>query len=84
MENGEWVTTAKVTVKVEAKEEKKMKVAKNGFAALESDEEEKVEKEKEVKSSAAEASGSTYGGPAAAAAAVSTSSSASNIKYEVP
>jgi hypothetical protein len=46
MEQGEWVTTAKVTVKVEVKEEKKIK-AKNGFAALESDEEE-PEKVKET------------------------------------
>ncbi len=38
MEQGEWVST--VTVKVEIKMEEKMKKAKNGFAALESDEEE--------------------------------------------
>ena len=44
MEQGEWVS-ATVTVKVEVKVEDKMKKAKNGFAALESDEEEVKEKE---------------------------------------
>ena len=39
MEQGEWVS-ATVTVKVEVKVEEKMKKAKNGFAALESDEDE--------------------------------------------
>ena len=43
MEKGEWVS-ATVTVKVEVKVEK-MKKAKNGFAALESDEEEVKVKE---------------------------------------
>jgi len=47
MEQGEWVS-ATVTVKVEVKVEEKMKKAKNGFAALESDEEEGKEV-KEVK-----------------------------------
>ena len=42
MEQGEWVATA--TVKTTIKDEKKEKVvAKNGFAALESDEEDVVE-----------------------------------------
>jgi hypothetical protein len=39
MEQGEWVS-ATVTIKVEKEEKKATKVAKNGFAALESDEEE--------------------------------------------
>jgi hypothetical protein len=39
MEQGEWVT-ATVTVKVEEKKKAKTEKAKNGFAALESDEEE--------------------------------------------
>ena len=38
MEQGEWIS-ATVTVKVEKEEKKATKVAKNGFAALESDEE---------------------------------------------
>jgi len=44
MEQGEWVS-ATVTVKVEVKVEEKKAKAKNGFAALESDEEEKEVKE---------------------------------------
>lgn len=53
MEQGEWVATATVaTVKVSIKVEKKV-VAKNGFAALESDEEPETDKkEKEVKETA--------------------------------
>ena len=48
MEQGEWVATA--TVKTTIKDEKKEKVvAKNGFAALESDEEDVVEVVEEVK-----------------------------------
>jgi hypothetical protein len=48
MEQGAWVT---VTVKVEKKEKEKeeKKVVKNGFAALESDEEEEIKEVKEVK-----------------------------------
>ena len=42
MEQGEWVS-ATVTIKVEKEEKKATKVAKNGFAALESDEEETKE-----------------------------------------
>lgn len=41
MEQGEWVT-ASATVKVEEKKEKEKKVAKNVFAALDTDEEEEI------------------------------------------
>ena len=50
MEQGEWVT-ASVTVKVEKKEkekEGKKVIAKNGFAALETDEEEEIKKVKKL------------------------------------
>jgi hypothetical protein len=47
MEQGEWVTTVKVVEKREKKEETKIK-AKNGFAALESDEEKETTETKET------------------------------------
>ena len=42
MEQGEWVATVKTTIKVEKKEKKEKVVAKNGFAALDSDSAEEV------------------------------------------
>ena len=47
MEQGEWIS-ATVTIKVEKEEKKATKVAKNGFAALESDEEKEVQETKET------------------------------------